>query len=150
MTDIQTQYGVIHDGGSCCDDYDNINIYQQTDSRIVKLQGPALRAFKAAEQRITPKRMKVRGKTRHILITGIGWRDCALQRQLWLSDPGRYANPDGSKHCRGLAIDVDQGQRWTGRTTAGTLAAIKKALLLEGWHYAVPGEPWHTSYVVSG
>ena len=144
MTDIQTHYGVIHDGGSCCDDYDNINIYHQTDSRIVKLQGPALRAFKAAEQRITPKRMKFRGKTRHILITGIGWRDCELQRQLWKSDPQRYANPDGSKHCRGLAVDIDMGQ------SAARRYAIKKALLLEGWHYAVPGEPWHTSYVVSG
>lgn len=144
MTDIQTQYGVIHDGGSCCDDYSNLNVYQQTDSRIVKLQGPALRAFKAAEQRITPKRLKRKGKTRHILITGIGWRDCELQRNLWLSDPQRYANPDGSKHCRGLAVDIDMGQ------SAARRYAIKKALLLEGWHYAVPGEPWHTSYVVSG
>ncbi len=144
MSDIKTHYGVIHDGGSCCDNYDNINIYHQTASRIVKLQGPALRAFKAAEQRITPKRLKRKGKTRHILITGIGWRDCSLQRSLWLSDPQRYANPDGSKHCRGLAVDIDMGQ------SAARRYRIKKALLLEGWHYAVPGEPWHTSYVVQG
>ena len=144
MADIKTEYGIIHDGGSCCDNYDNINVYEQTASRIVKLQGPALRAFKAAEQRITPKRWKRKGRTRHILITGIGWRDCELQRNLWLSDPGRYANPDGSKHCRGLAVDIDMGQ------SAARRYAIKKALLLEGWHYAVPGEPWHASYVVSG
>jgi len=144
MSEYKTAYGTVYDGGSCKDDYPNINIYHQTDQRIVKLQGPALRAFKAAEQRITPKRMKLRGKTRHILITGIGWRDCALQRQLWLSDPQRYANPDGSKHCRGLAVDIDMGQ------SAARRYAIKKALLLEGWHYAVEGEPWHTSYVVSG
>ena len=35
------------------------------------------------------------------LITGIGWRDCELQRNLWLSDPQRYANPDGSKQSPG-------------------------------------------------
>lgn len=144
MSDYQTQYGVIHDGGACCDNYDNINVYRQTDSRIVKLQGPALRAFKAAEQRITPKRMKRRGKTRHILITGIGWRACATQQALYLSDRSRYAPASSSKHCRGLAVDVDQSQ---GRYR---LYQIKKALLLEGWHYAVPGEPWHVSYVVSG
>ena len=140
MAEFQTKYGVIYDGGPCKDDYGNINVYRQnkTGTRIVKLQGPALRAFKAAEARVAT-RLKP-----HILITGIGWRSCSLQRELWESDPQRFANPDGSKHCRGLAIDVDQGQ------STLRLRAIHKALLAEDWHQSVPGEPWHYSYHVVG
>ena len=138
MTAYQTQYGTVYDGGVCKDDYPNINIYHQTDQRLVKLQGPALRAFRGAEARVATRRKK------HLLITGIGWRSCSLQRELWMSDSNRFANPDGSKHCRGLAIDVDQGQ--------GTLRlrTIHRALIAEGWHQSVPGEPWHYSFFVSG
>ena len=143
--DIKTEYGTIHvSSPGPYDKYDNVNVYKQTDQRHVVLQGPALRAFKAAELRITPKRMKRKGKVRHILITGVGYRDYDLQRQLWLSDPGRFANPDYSMHVEALAVDIDQGQ------SAARLYAIRKALLLEGWHYAVPNEPWHTSFTVSG
>lgn len=138
MSEYKTKYGVIYDGGPCKDDYSNINIYSQTQQRIVKLQGPALRAFKAAEERCATRRKK------HILITGIGWRDCTLQYQLWTSDSSRFANPTTSKHCRGLAIDVDQGQ---GRFR---LRKIQKALRAEGWNDVVSGEPWHYSYFVSG
>lgn len=143
--DIKTEYGVIHvSSPGPFSKYDNINVYHQTASRVVQLQGPALRAFKAAELRITPKWMKRKGKVRHILITGVGYRDYDLQRQLWLSDPGRFANPDYSMHVEGLAVDVDQSQSYR------RLQRIKKALLLEGWHYGVSGEPWHASYTVTG
>lgn len=138
MATYQTKYGPIYDGGVCQDDYNNINIYHQTQTRIVKLQGPALRAFKVAEEKIATPRKK------HLLITGIGWRSCSLQRELWLSDKDRFANPDGSKHCRGLAIDVDQGQ------SKLRLKAIHKALVAQGWNQSVPGEPWHYSYHVVG
>lgn len=118
----------------------NLQTYAQTSSRHVVLQSPALRAFKAAEKRIATKRKP------HIFITGVGYRSYALQKSLYENSdqPGRYADPDGSLHCEALAIDVDQGQ---GRFR---LAAIKKALLAEGWHYAVDGEPWHASFRLSG
>ena len=145
VRDYNTKYGVIHvtDPGPT-HEYDNINVYKQTPTRYVKLQGPALRAFKAAEQRITPRRWKKKNRTRHILITGQGYRDFGTQSELYRSDPGRYANPNYSMHVEGLAIDVDQGQG------AFRLYQIKKALLLEGWHYGVSGEPWHASYTVTG
>jgi len=145
VRNYDTKYGTIHvSTPGPYKAYENLNTYVQTAQRHVLLQGPALRAFKAAELRITPKWMKRKGKVRHILITGVGYRDYALQKQLWQSDPGRYANPDYSMHCEGLAVDVDQGQ------STRRLNTIRKALLLEGWHYGVSGEPWHASYTVTG
>ena len=117
----------------------NLQTYAQTASRHVVLQGPALRAFKSAEARCATRRKK------HILITGVGYRSYQLQASLYQSDSsGRYADPDGSLHVEALAIDVDQGQ---GRLR---LAAIKKALVAEGWYYAVDGEPWHASFRLKG
>ena len=29
-------------------------------------------------------------------------------------------------------------------------SAVAKALIAEGWHQSVPGEPWHYSYHVVG
>jgi LAS superfamily LD-carboxypeptidase LdcB len=141
MTNIDTKYGVIHlsDPGPF-KAYDNVNVYRQnkTGTRYVQLQGPALRAFKAAEARVATRRRP------HILITGHGYRDYQTQRELYASDPGRFADPDHSMHVEALAIDVDQGQ--------GTLRlnAIRKALEAEHWHYGVSGEPWHASYHVVG
>ena len=124
----------------------NLQTYAQTSSRHVVLQGPALRAFKAAELRITPKRWKRKGRVRHILITGVGYRSYTLQKSLYedSDQPGRYADPDGSLHCEALAVDVDQGQGYL------RLRAIRRALEAEGWHYAVDGEPWHASFRLSG
>jgi hypothetical protein len=124
----------------------NLQTYVQTSSRFVRLQGPAIRAFKAAELRITPRRLKRKGKVRHILITGQGYRSYALQKSLVENSdqPGRYADPDGSLHVEALAVDVDQGQG------AFRLRAIRKALEAEGWHYGVSGEPWHASFHVTG
>lgn len=145
---FETRYGVItvRNPGRV-EEPPNLQTYVQTASRHVQLQGPALRAFKAAEQRITPKRLKRKGKVRHILITGVGYRSYALQKSLVEDcerDPdcpeGRYADPDGSLHVEALAVDVDQGQSVFRRR------AIRKALEAEGWHYGVDGEPWHASF----
>jgi hypothetical protein len=122
----------------------NLRDYQQTATRRVTLQGPALRAFKAAEVRATPRRMRKKGKVLPILITGVGYRSYTLQAQLYAREPGRFANPDGSLHVEGLAVDVDMSQ------SALRRARIKRALKLEGWHYAVDGEPWHASFRLAG
>lgn len=117
----------------------NLQTYVQTGQRHVVLQGPALRAFKAAEARCATKRHP------HILITGVGYRSYALQKSLYDSDrSGRYADPDGSLHVEALAVDVDSGQ------STRRKAQIKKALEAEGWHYGVSGEPWHASFRLSG
>jgi hypothetical protein len=141
--DFSTKYGTIH-----CrypgpkKKYKNVNVYHQTDTRIVQLQAPALKAFKAAEARLGHKRI--------IKITGVGYRSYDLQLDLWRDDPGRFAHPDTSMHVEADAVDVDQSQRFRFKTVAQTLALIKNALEAEGWHYAVPGEPWHASFHLSG
>lgn len=143
--DFDTKYGIVKARNpGAFDPYDNLRTYAQDSTHTVTLQGPAMRAFKAAELRITPRRMKRKGKVRHILITGHGYRSYALQKDLYQQEPGRFANPDGSLHVEALAVDVDQSQ--------GALrkARIKKALEAEGWHYAVKGEPWHASFHLKG
>lgn len=143
--DFETKYGIVtvRNPGRF-NAPPNLQLYVQTDSRTVRLQGPALRAFKAAEKRITPKRMLNKGKVRHILITGQGYRSYDLQKALYAVEPGRFADPDCSLHCEALAVDVDQSQGYL------RLRAIRKALEAEGWHYGVSGEPWHASYRLSG
>ncbi len=143
--DFQTPYGVItaRNPGRF-NAPPNLQTYRQTDSRSVTLQGPALRAFKAAEERTTPKRLRRKGKVRHILITGVGYRSYSLQRDLYAREPGRFADPDGSLHTEALAVDIDMGQGIVRRTQ------IKRALVAEGWHYGVDGEPWHASFRLSG
>jgi len=144
--DFDTKYGVVHTDNPGSFKLANLRTYSQTSSRFVTLQGPALRAFKAAELRITPKRWRDKGRVRHILITGSGYRSYLLQKDLYENSdqPGRFADPDGSLHVEALAVDVDQGQ---GRFR---LRQIRKALEAEGWHYGVSGEPWHASYRLSG
>ena len=137
--DFDTKYGTIHVHNPGSFNMPNLQTYIQTKTRHVQLQGPALRAFKAAEERIATKRKP------HILITGVGYRSYEQQRSLYAGDSsGRYADPDGSLHVEALAVDVDQGQ---GRLR---LRAIRKALEAEGWHYGVSGEPWHASYKLWG
>ena len=136
---FDTKYGTIHVHNPGSFNVPNLQTYAQTKTRHVQLQGPALRAFKAAEDRIATKRKP------HILITGAGYRSYELQRSLYAVDSsGRYADPDGSLHVEALAVDVDQGQ---GRLR---LRAIHKALLAEGWFQAVEGEPWHYSFRLKG
>lgn len=155
---IKTEYGTIKvSSPGPYDKYDNVNTLKRDGSEPalpgfqytsnagdVVLQGPALRAFREAERRATPRRLRKKGKIKPIILTGVGYRSYDLQKTLWLSDKDRFANPDGSMHVEALAVDISSDQ------SAARRYRIKKALLLEGWHYAVPGEPWHTSFTVSG
>ncbi len=140
MTDTKTPYGVIHYGGPCKDDYANMRLYDQPPpgGSPVKLQGPAVRAFKAAEVRYGKRTNR---KWRAIALTG-SWRSCDYQAQLYRRDPNRYASPTGTLHTRGLAIDVSQAQP--------NLAIIDAVLKAEGWKKARPDEPWHYSYYIEG
>jgi hypothetical protein len=122
----------------------DLKVYTKRAGDVV-LQGPALRAFKAAEVRTTPKRLRKKGKTRPIILTGVGFRSYAAQKALYYSPENingtRFANPDGSLHCEALAVDIHTG-------FLGTLAGrrARKALIAEGFYFAVPGESWHASY----
>lgn len=140
-----TKYGYIHvhNPGSKHTP-ENIASYNQDGGGLVRLQGPALKAFKAAEIRATPRRMRRKKKVLPIKITGIGYRSYADQALLYSREPGRFANPDGSLHVEALAVDIDMNQGVIRRTK------IKRALKAEGWYYAVSGEPWHASFKLAG
>lgn len=124
----------------------NLQSWKQEDGSTVTLQGPALRAFKAAAVRATPRRLRRKGRTLPIKLTGVGFRSYSLQKTLYENSdqPGRYADPDGSLHCEALAVDIHSGQSLARR------ARIKVCLLLEGWHYSVSGESWHASFRLKG
>lgn len=124
----------------------NLRRYERSVGDVV-LQGPALRAFKAAEWRATPRRMRRKGKILPILITGVGYRAYEYQADLYYSPAntdGRYANPDCSLHCEALAVDIDMNQGYLRRRK------IKRALKREGWYYSISGEPWHASFRLKG
>lgn len=135
---IKTPYGVIYYGGPCNDHYPNFERYDQGGGHdIFFLQRPAMKAFKAAEERY---RKKTNPQKFINVLAGTN-RSCALQTALYRSDSSRYAPPQYTGHTRGLAIDVNQNQ--------GNLKMIYTALLNEGWKKARPDdEPWHLSYFV--
>jgi hypothetical protein len=113
----------------------------------VRLQGPALRAFREAELRSTPKRLRKKGLITPIILTGVGYRSYALQSSLYYGPDnvgGRYADPDGSLHCEAIAVDTNNG------LNPFRKAAVKKALVAEGFHFPISGEPWHASFHRSG
>ena len=113
----------------------------------VVLQGPALRAFREAEKRCTSKRLLKKGLISPIVLTGVGYRSYGLQASLYYGPTnvgGRYADPDGSLHCEALAVDNNNSLNLFRK------AAVRKALVAEGWHFGVPGEPWHASFARSG
>ena len=128
---IKTEYGTIHYGGVCKDNYQNIVLFHQNGGQTVKLQKPAMDSFKAAS-------VKVKG----IPLTG-SWRSCAYQAQLYASDSNRYASPNGTAHTRGLAIDVSTAISFLKKR------AIHRALTARGWHQARADEPWHYSFGVN-
>lgn len=117
----------------------------------VVLQGPALRAFREAEYQATPARKRRRGLVIPIILTGVGYRSFSTQAELYygpLNDYGRgtrFANPNGSLHVEALAVDIHTG-------FLALLAGIRarKALIAEGWFFAVPGENWHASFRLRG
>lgn len=110
----------------------------------VVLQGPALRAFRHAELRATPRRLKRKGLVQPIIITGVGYRSYALQADLYHREPGRFANPNGSLHCEALAID-DHNELSLFRKMK-----VRRALKAEGFIFGVSGEPWHSAFGFSG
>jgi len=118
--------GVIFAGGTCKDNYGNVE-----EATIL---GQSLKLQKAAMDSFIGAANEVGG----IRLTG-SWRSCEAQTRYYNSDPNRYAPPDKTAHCRGLAIDVatDQG--------AEKLADIKGALSKRGWFQARADEPWHWS-----
>ena len=132
MTTYSSHYGDVHTNDACKDDWNNIVLYHQDAQRVVKLQKPAMESFKECEKKLGHK----------IHITGYGWRSCSSQLELWRSNSARYANPNGSMHCDGLAIDLD--------TTDPHFAENKRTLLNHGWHFPRPDEGWHVSFRVSG
>ena len=125
-------YGKIRCGGVCRDDYARIKTITDPprSGRIVTLQQAALLAFRDAEAAV--------GFT--IEVTGT-MRSCAYQAHLYASDPHRFAAPNTTAHCRGLAIDVSQSMSKT------KLKAIGRALKARRWYQARPvDEPWHYSF----
>lgn len=116
------------------------------DAGDVRLQGPALRAFRQAELRSTPRKLRRKGKIQPILITGVGYRSYSVQRTLVENSdvPGRYADPDGSMHVEALAIDDNNNLSIIRKTK------VRRALKAEGFIFGVSGEPWHSSFRLSG
>lgn len=125
-------------------------VYTKSAGDVV-LQGPALRAFREAEKRATPDRLRKKGKVVPIILTGEGYRSYALQYDLYHSEENRksgytrFADPDGSLHVEALAVDVNNN--WL-QLLAGRRA--RKALIEVGWYFAVDGEPWHASFRLKG
>ena len=142
--EYKTPYGRIHvhNPGSLHVP-ENLRTYKRSVGNVV-LQEPALGSFKEAEVAATPRRMRRKGKVLPILLTGVGYRSYAYQKSLYQSEPGRFANPDGSMHVEALAIDIDMRQSWLRRQR------IAYHLKKRGWYYAVPGEPWHASFGLPG
>lgn len=119
------------------------------DAGDVVLQGPALRAFREAEYQATSPRLRRKGKVEPIILTGVGYRTYTTQAALYYGPDNtngtRFADPDGSLHVEALAVDNHMGFFRLIRKTR-----VKKALIAEGWHFAVSGEPWHASFKLSG
>ena len=140
--DTKTPTGVIHYGGPCQDDYDNMQIYDQPPegSSPIKLQEAALLAFRAAERAYGEATGRPKGD-RPIKLTG-SWRSCAHQAELFAGDSKRFADPDVTGHCRGIAIDVS--------TAVPNQDIIAQCLSDSGWTQTRPDdEPWHWSYGVT-
>jgi hypothetical protein len=112
--------------GPCKDDYPNMVIRHNAGGQLFKMQEPAALAYAEAE--------RING--RPIRITGEAWRSCSQQSALYHSDPGRFANPDTSRHCRGLAMDV-----YNDSVNLNTKS--RAALISVGFSAPVNGEPWH-------
>lgn len=145
--DFKTPYGVVtaRNPGRV-EAPPNLRTYARPEGDVI-LQGPALRSFKEAEIAATPRRMRKKGKVLPILLTGHGFRDYAYQKDLFLhhnDPPGRYADPDGSLHCEGLAVDISMDQGVIRR------AKIAWHLKKRGWFYPISGEPWHASFRLEG
>jgi len=142
---VKTPFGAIYPTeGPCYDNYANIVTFHNTAGQLMKLQEPAKRAWLEAE-RLNGRKLpwKKLRKPKAIRITGEGWRSCSSQTALWQSDSHRFAYPGGSRHCRGLAVDVYN-------TPDNLTARAKRSLEACDWNFGVSGEPWHCSFWESG
>lgn len=111
----------------------------------VKLQRPALQAFREAEKRYGHKTRKLKlpprlRPARAIQVTG-SWRSYDLQASLYARDHSRYAPPNVSGHVQGFCIDVDTSQADFGNGSG----LICRILLDVGWRRVRSDEPWHFS-----
>jgi len=149
---IKTPYGTIRYGGPCRDTYPSfitLDQFPKNDGNVILvLQGPAMRAFKAAQVRYakqtgwSKKQLDNSPAGRPIIILAGTNRSCATQRALYASDPNRYANPNITGHTRGLAIDRSNDQPY--------LPIVDRCLAAEGWNRTRPDdEPWHWSYFLT-
>jgi len=111
----------------CRDAYRNIVLFNAGGGLVVKLQQPAMDSFRHV--------CEIMGHP--VPLTG-SWRSCASQTELHNDDPQRFADPDGSLHPAGLAIDVS--------TAYPRFARASTLLRQHGWHVARSDEPWHHSY----
>lgn len=131
---IKTEFGRIAvPDGPCKDNYDLIERFSH-DGQVIILQRGAMESYKDACRAYGNR---TRGSAFRIIhCTGTA-RSCDLQRQLYNSDPQRFAHPDVSLHCRALAIDV--------ATPVPKL--VRQLLMHRGWKQVRPDdEPWHFSY----
>lgn len=125
---------VYHTIDPCQDSYPNMVIDHNMAGQIVKLQESAMLAYHMAEE--------LNGKA--IRITGEGWRSCSQQSALHNSPPpGRFADPDVSRHPRGLALDIYN-------TPDNLTPHAKWALEEVGFCQGVSGEPWHFAFTECG
>lgn len=136
-----TRFGTVFrlDGG-CKDDWKNIvtSRYYKKPSGLIRrrrrknpitMQKPAILALQRAEERLG----------REVVVTG-SLRTCALQAELYKSDPSRYAPPSVGLHCQGLAFDATTEDPQLKTTTRAALEHV-------GFTQARPDdEPWHFSY----
>jgi hypothetical protein len=137
---VPTNFGDIFPcEGPCRDDYPNIVTDHNAAGQLVTLQEPAMRAYHHAEFLNGRKLPWKPRKPKAIRITGIGLRTCSSQTDLFHSDSHRFAPPESSRHCRGLAIDVFN--------TPDNLTRRAKAKLIAcGFSFPVSGEPWHACF----
>jgi hypothetical protein len=117
---------------------------QTAGGQLLTLQAPAARAFLEAE-RLNGRKLPWRKhrKPKAILITGQGYRACAYQRELYNSDPGRFADPDKSRHPNGTAVDV-------ANYPSNLTRRARRCLRRVGFYDGISGEPWHFSFYKDG
>ncbi len=138
---VKTKYGPAHRSSRCKDNWPNMETVKVC-GQVLHMQHSAIRAYRTACKDFARRsgwseaRIKRPGG-RPILLTG-SWRSCALQASLHADDPKRFADPDGSLHPQGLAIDVS--------TIMPDFDKAHTALAHVGWHRARPDEPWHHSW----
>lgn len=123
------RWGRIRCGGACNDHYARLETRHLGDGRVVTLQRAAMDSYLSAARHVGAS----------ITLTG-SFRSCSQQTSLYRQDPARFANPNTTAHCRGLAIDVST------ELSVTRLRKIHAALVRRDWYQARSDEPWHYSF----